>query len=374
MQTYELVLESNASENFYSQKACDSMDIDASKKLKHEFKITGDFFNDFNIGLIFGASGSGKTTIAKKIFNKEIKSLINENIPIIEQFPESFTYDDRSSFLNSVGLSQVVCWIRPVNTLSNGQKFRAEIAIQCAFAKDEIVVIDEWTSVVDRTVAKAMSSSIQKFARKMNKKIVLISCHEDVEDWLLPDWKVDCNEQNYFNYRGLLRQRTEKINFEIRECDKSSWKMFSKYHYLSEKIPGGSNIFYGLFLNGKQIGFQCFSNYVPDVSGKKRIYHSNRTVIHPDYVGFGLGIKLINETSKIVEKNGFRVVAKFSSIPIFKSMSKSEFWKLLKVEKKMKPTTSSTSGRFANSNGDSKKGERLKVKTFTFEFRSEFWN
>lgn len=373
MQTYELILESKASENFYSQKACDSMDIDVSKKLRHEFKITGDFLNNFNIGLIFGASGSGKTTIAKKIFNKEIKSILIDSIPVIEQFPSELSYDERANFLNSVGLSQVVCWVRPVNTLSNGQRFRAEIAIQCAFSNDDIVVIDEWTSVVDRTVAKAMSSSIQKFARKFNKKIVLISCHEDVEDWLTPDWKIDCNEQKYEDNRGSLRQKTEFIKFEIRECDKSNWKMFSKYHYLSEKIPGGSNFFYGLFLGEKQIGFQCFSNYVPDTVGKKRIYHSNRTVIHPDYVGFGLGVKLINETSKIVEKMGFRVMAKFSSIPIYKSLIKSDFWKLIKIERKLKKTENSTMGRFINAKKDSNMGERLKVKTFSFEFNGETW-
>lgn len=373
MQTYELVLESKPSENFYSQKACNSMDIDVSKKLKHEFKITGEFLNDFNIGLIFGASGSGKTTIAKKIFNKEIKNILDENIPVIEQFPENLSYDERANFLNSVGLSQVVCWIRPVCTLSNGQKFRAEIAVQCAFAKDDIVVIDEWTSVVDRVVAKAMSNSIQKFARKFNKKIVLISCHEDVEDWLSPDWKIDCNTQAYENNRGSLRQRKERLEFKIKQCDKSSWKMFSKYHYLSDKVPGGANIFYGIFLNEKQIGFQCFSNYVPDMVGKKRIYHSNRTVIHPDYVGFGLGVKLINETSKIVESMGFKVMAKFSSIPVYKALIKSDFWKLLKIEKKVIMTKNSTSNRFINSKADSSKGERLKVKTFSFEFNGKTW-
>ena len=50
------------------------------------------------------------------------------------------------------------------------------------------------------------------------------------------------------------------------------------------------------FYNNNQIGFQCFANYTPHKKGTIIIYHSNRTVIHPDYNGMGLGIKLINET------------------------------------------------------------------------------
>lgn len=366
MQTYELILTSEPSNSFYCKKACDSLDINIEEKLSHEFKISGDFKNDFDIGLIVGASGSGKTTIAKHIFNKEIKQILNEEIPVIEQFNEKYSYDERANFLNSIGLSQVTCWIRPPKTLSNGQKFRAEIALQIANSDEDIILIDEWTSVVDRTIAKIMSNSVQKFSRKFKRKIVLISCHYDIIEWVSPDWLLDCNKQEYFNYRGLPYRRTEKIEFTIKECDKTSWKNFSKYHYLSKKIPGGTNYFYGLFLNEEQIGFQCFSNYVPKVLGKKTIYHFNRTVIHPDYVGIGLGLKLINETSKDMKSKGFRIMGKFSSIPVFKSLSKDKKWKLVKIERLFKkPKMGGNAGR---SKTKEDAGFRFQVKTFSFEF------
>lgn len=66
------------------------------------------------------------------------------------------------------------------------------------------------------------------------------------------------------------------------------------------------------------------------------IFHSNRTVIHPDYQGFGLGIKLINETSKYMKENyNYKIMAKFSSIPVYKAMIKQKEWKLLKIIRKM---------------------------------------
>lgn len=101
-------------------------------------------------------------------------------------------------------------------------------------------------------------------------------------------------------------------------------------------MPGGKLHLFGLFDGNKQIGFQCFANYVPIKNNKTPIFHSNRTVIHPDYQGFGLGMKLINETSHFVKtKFNYRVMAKFSSIPVYKSMIKNPDWKLLKVIRTM---------------------------------------
>ena len=122
-----------------------------------------------------------------------------------------------------VGLSAVPCWIRPAITLSNGQKERAEIALQMA-REDKLVVIDEWTSVVDRTVGKIMSECIQKWARKSEKQVVLLSCHYDVFDWLQPDWVIDCNKQTYTDRRLLRRSRKEKLSFDIRPIGRGSWR------------------------------------------------------------------------------------------------------------------------------------------------------
>jgi ABC-type ATPase with predicted acetyltransferase domain len=331
MKKYVVDLKSEASNSFMAVKAAQSMDIDVEKKLHHHLEIDCDIQSTFNVGIIVGNSGSGKTTLAKQMLGGEcFESQLKYDVPIIDQFPKDMSYDDRANILNSVGLSQVVCWIRPVATLSNGQRFRAEAALKIAFSKEnEIVAIDEWTSVVDRTVAKAMSFALQKAARRYNKRFVLCSCHYDVIEWLEPDWIVDCNKQEYENRRSLRPDRQEKLDFEIREVQSSTWKMFSRYHYLSERLPGGKMYCFGLFHNNQQIGFQCFANYRPTTPGTTPMYHSNRTVVHPDYVGLGLGMKLINETSKYMrETYKYIIMAKFSSLPVYKAMTKSKNWEL----------------------------------------------
>jgi energy-coupling factor transporter ATP-binding protein EcfA2 len=330
MKTYSLTLESKPWDSFRCQKAANSLDIDLAKKLRHDFSVTADIETDFNVGVIVGASGSGKTTLAENIYGSEsLIRMLDPKKPVIEQFPESFTYEECAKNLAGVGLAAVPCWIRPASTLSNGQKERAEIALQMA-RDDELVVIDEWTSVVDRTVGKIMSDSIQRWARRTNKQVILLSCHYDVLDWLQPDWVIDANKQTFVDRRLLRRSRKEEFVFDIREIGRESWKYFSKYHYLSDRLPGGHIELYGLFYGKDQIGFQCFANYVPYAkksrASKREIMHMNRMVIHPDYVGLGLGLRLMNETSRLMHEKHFRVMTRFSSVPVFKALIKSDRW------------------------------------------------
>lgn len=362
MQTYDVILKSDVSKSYLCKRAADSLDIDVEKKSVHNLSITADVETQFNVGLIIGSSGSGKTTLAKKIYGEDcFKILIKNELPILEQFPKDYTYEQCANILSGVGLTSVPCWIRPVYTLSNGQKSRAEAAL--LMCQNKISIIDEWTSVVDRTVAKVMSNCIQKHARKQNKQIVLLSCHYDVIEWLNPDWIIDCNKQSYENRRSLWRssERKEKLKFEIRKIGKETWKYFSRYHYLSENLPVGKTFFFGLFEKENQIGFLCFANYVPKEKNKKIIFHFNRLVIHPDYAGLSLGKYFLNKCSELMKKQNYKIMGKFSSIPVYKSLIKSNLWKLREIKKqigKMK-----VGGSMIR-----KTGFRENIKTFSFEY------
>lgn len=362
MQNFVLTLQSPIATSFRATKAANSLDIDQEKKSVHSFKISADFESPFNVGLIVGASGSGKTTLAKHIWGNNIfVDVLDPHKPVIDQFPEAWSYDDCAKALCGVGLTSVPCWIRPANTLSNGQRARAECALQMA-RQDGFIVLDEWTSVVDRTVAKVMSHCVAKHARKTGQKIILLSCHYDVLEWLNPDWVIDCNKQEYIDRRLLCRdyKRSEQINFEIRETDKSAWRYFSRYHYLSEEYPGGFTKTYGMFEGNNQIGFQCFANYVPHRKGTKMILHSNRVVIHPDYCGFGLGLRMTNACSEHLSAQGYEIMAKFSSVPMYNARIKSDQWVLNDVMRHHKIVVGGNMKR--------RKGFRLNVKTWSFKF------
>lgn len=364
--TIDITLSSPVSTSFRCQCAANSLDIDTKKKNTHHLHVEGvNIPEQWNIGLVVGASGSGKTTLIKHLFGEDVFECdIDPEKPIIEQFPPSLTYDDCAKILNGIGLTSVPCWIRPYKTLSNGQQARAQAAYLLTKSND-IVCIDEWTSVVDRTVAKAMSACVDKFTRKNNKRIILCSCHYDIIEWVHPDWIIDCNKQQFQlpQSDAFFFQEREQLRFDIKEIDKSSWRYFSKYHYLSELLPGGVCYYYGLFHGENQIGFQCFANYVPHRKGTKMIMHFNRTVIHPDYVGLGLGVKFINETSKLLlQKMDCRIMGKFSSVPVYKACKKDPHWVL--KEERILCGNMNVGENMKRRGGFREKG----IKTWTFEY------
>lgn len=367
---YRVRLESPVATSFRCVRAADSLDIDTAKKSVHEITVEADIESPWALGVIVGASGSGKTTLARQLWGADsLREILDPAVPVIDQFPEDWEYDRCAAALSGVGLTSVPCWIRPAYTLSNGQRARAEAALQMARDGNVTpVVLDEWTSVVDRTVGKVMSHCVQKYARRTEgARVVLLSCHYDVLDWINPDWVIDCNTQTYTDRRSLWRdfKRDESLSFEIREVDRHTWAGFSRYHYLSDKLPTGRIFTFGLFHGANQIGFQCFANYVPPVKGRPVIMHSNRTVVHPDYAGLGMGMRLISLASAEIQSRGYRVMAKYSSTPVFRAMSKDPAWRHLRTQRQIGRTA--VGGNLQRGKGSF----RENVKTYSFEYAGQ---
>ena len=150
--------------------------------------------DDWQIGLIVGPSGSGKTSIGKQIWDSGITNLTegwNPNLPIIEDIAPNKSMNEVTSALSAVGLGDVPAWLRPFKVLSNGEQFRAGLARLICDAPNKVIV-DEFTSVVDRQIAKIGASAFAKaWRREPNRQIILLSCHYDIIEWLQPDWVYD---------------------------------------------------------------------------------------------------------------------------------------------------------------------------------------
>ena len=156
---------------------------------------------DFKLGVIVGGSGSGKSTLLKK-FGHEETPIWYPNKSIISHFE---TPDEAINRLGSVGLNTVPSWYKPYSVLSNGEKFRADLARKIKSG----AVIDEFTSVVDRTVAKAASVALSRYINNNNlKNIVLSTCHQDILDWLEPDWVLNTDTGELFSGFFLSDQKS----------------------------------------------------------------------------------------------------------------------------------------------------------------------
>jgi ABC-type glutathione transport system ATPase component len=168
----------------------------------NEFKITADIpmdSDDWSIGLIVGASGSGKTSIGRNLFGGgRIVNLYDgwdTNRPIVDCIAPDGDFDTVTGSLASVGLGDVPSWLKPFNALSNGQQFRAGLARLLVDA-DDGVIVDEFTSVIDRQIAKIGAMAFGKgWRRNKGKRVILISCHYDIIEWLRPDWVYDTGTQ-----------------------------------------------------------------------------------------------------------------------------------------------------------------------------------
>lgn len=157
--------------------------------------------SEFNIGVIYGTSGSGKSTLLNE-FGEELHPNWSRDKSIISHFDNP---DEAINKLGAVGLNTIPSWYKPYHVLSNGEKFRADLARKI---KDNSV-LDEFTSVVDRNVAKAASVSLSKYIKNNNiKNVVIATCHDDVIDWLEPDWVINANNGEVYDGFFLSDQKS----------------------------------------------------------------------------------------------------------------------------------------------------------------------
>jgi ABC-type transport system involved in cytochrome c biogenesis ATPase subunit len=265
---------------------------------------------DWQVGLITGPSGGGKSTIARHLFGD---ALVDEyawehDRAVVDSFGE-LGVREVSAALSAVGFSSPPGWLKPYRVLSNGEKFRCNMA-RALVDQRELVVVDEFTSVVDRTVARVGSNAIAKAVRRVpGKRFVAVSCHDDIAEWLQPDWVLEPHVGS-FTWRELRRRPT--VELEIVRCDYSAWRWFAPHHYLSASLHRATRCFVGL-VEGKPAAFAG----VLQMPHPKRTDLStlSRVVVLPDYQGLGLGAYAFTEAIAQITKTAGRTLCTHPSHP-----------------------------------------------------------
>ena len=117
----------------------------------------------WQIGVIVGPSGSGKTSMGRALWGQGAvySPAWPEGQPIIDAITPDGGFDEVTAALSSVGLGSVPTWLRPYQVLSNGEQFRANLARLIAEAPGQ-AVLDEFSSVVDRQVARIGAGAFDK--------------------------------------------------------------------------------------------------------------------------------------------------------------------------------------------------------------------
>ena len=322
MPTFDIIKKSKPKLSFRVSNVIGKFDLQSENIVEH-FKGNIDIPDKWNIGLIVGKSGTGKTTIAKQLFqNAYITDYNYKEECILDDMPKECSVNIITKTFNSVGFSSPPSWLKPYSVLSNGEKMRVNLA-RAILENNPLIVFDEFTSVVDRGVAKIGSFAMQKAIRKSNKKFIAVGCHYDVEDWLMPDWIFNTDTMTFHSNEGQKKNRPE-IKFCIYEAkNKSIWKMFSKYHYLNHTHNNAAHTYIAT-INNEIAGFISILHQPHPKSPNIKKVH--RLVILPDYQGAGFGVRFLNEVGKIYKKQKYRFTITTSAPSLINALKKSINW------------------------------------------------
>ncbi len=274
---------------------------------------------DWSIGALIGPSGSGKTSLLRECFGQPRALKWKPGASVLDAFPQHMTIQEITGVLSSVGFSSPPAWLRPFETLSNGEQFRASVA-RLLCSGDNPILMDEFTSVVDRTVARIGSAAVASHVRRAGRRLIVASCHYDIVDWLQPDWVYDTSA-SAFEWRSL--QRRPRIVLTVYRSTPEAWRWFAHHHYISDRLSPIACCLVGL-VNGHPA---AFSAAIPQI-GKVAMRRESRVVTMPDFQGVGIGNRLSELHGSLWLAKGMRFRAVASHPAVVVHRARSPLWRM----------------------------------------------
>ncbi len=278
----------------------------------------------WQIGLVVGPSGSGKSTVARHFWPEELARAYTwpTTRAVLDGFPAALSIKDITALLSSVGFSDPPSWLRPFQVLSTGEQFRVTMARVLAESSG-LAVVDEFTSVVDRTVAQIGSAALARTVRQRGQQFIAVTCHEDVERWLTPDW-VYRPDLNAFHWREL--QRPPCLDLAVARVHRSAWVRFRHHHYLDTELNPSALCFICLWQE-RPVAFVAALGFP---HAHRPGWRLHRLVCLPDYQGVGIGVALADFVSSVLHLDGRPVFRTAGHPAVVAHCARSPLWSMLR--------------------------------------------
>lgn len=266
----------------------------------------------WNVCVILGPSGSGKTTALKR-FGDPSDIEVDVDKAIIDLIDNSETM---VNYLRKCGLGSVPSWCQSYKTLSNGEKYRVQIALKL-IRGDNPLMLDEFGSYLDGPSAVFLASLVRKLAKETGKKFLISTLNPVIAQELEPDHLIELGVPSI--RRSLRRERV----LQVQRCSYNAWEIFKKHHYMSDALLTASKCF--LFTYDNEI--VGFGSAIPLPHGSlKNAYRGHRTVVLPSFQGFGLGPKIANIVAGIAKANEYSLYTKTVHPSLGEYREHSELW------------------------------------------------
>lgn len=363
MPHFDIVRKSAIRETFRVAHIMGDFDVKADHANEH---FVGDLEmpDEWTVGLIVGGSGTGKTTIARELFGAHIVQGFDYSAAsVVDDMPKGCSMDEIERMFYAVGFGSVPSWLKPYSVLSNGEKMRVDLARAILQAKDgETIVFDEFTSVVDRTVAKTACVAIRK---SLNRIREVGGAENKVYRGLMSPRcrRIPATRLGFFDGRNapFCVGPRPRVEFTIRECGIREWSKFRRYHYLNTEIVPQSKCF-GLFsASGDQVAFCAV---IPQPQGMVRnLRRIHRLVVLPDFQGIGLGLKFLDAVARITKASGYELSIVTSAKNLIKALERSSRWRATRCG-----VMRMSKSRFSNIDRG-RKSTRNRCVTASFRFR-----
>jgi GNAT superfamily N-acetyltransferase len=359
-------------DSFRVRQVAGLFDLPLDARCRARFSVElPDPSGDWRIGTIVGPSGSGKSTVARAAYGDGLyrghawpadKAVIDclGDRPIKQI----------TQMLTSVGFSSPPSWVKPYQVLSNGEKFRCDLA-RALLCAGPLVVFDEFTSAVDRTVAQIGSAAVARAIRRSRAgchpersegsraaakilrsaqndnrcvqnddrsaqnddrcvqddillRFVAVTCHYDVLPWLEPDWVLDM-ATGTLDWRRLRRP---PIALEIFRCRRAVWRLFAPHHYLSGALNRAVRCYVATWRD-EPVAFCALLSAV----GRGDVWRISRIVVLPDYQGIGIGGRFIEAIGELFREQGLRTTITTGHPAMIGYLRSSPAWHVREVSK-----------------------------------------
>jgi GNAT superfamily N-acetyltransferase len=359
MPTIDVIVTCPVHDSFRVQQVAGMFDVPLAAKATERFQVdVPDANENWQIGLIVGPSGSGKSTIARRAFGDDLYTGAEwpADRAVVDCFGK-LSVRRVVDLFTAVGFGSPPSWVKPYAVLSNGERFRCDLARALATGfqtpgcrmsdtgcgEEPLspasrilhphVVFDEFTSVVDRNVAKVCSAAIAKGIRRghLPCRFVAVTCHYDIAEWLEPDWVLDmatCELWRSSPGSAGGRFRRPPVLLEIHRCRSRAWQLFKRHHYLSGSLAAGARCYLTTW-EGVPVNF-CAT--LP-VIARKNHRRFTRIVTLPDYQGIGIGMRAVAAVAELHRAEGLRINVTSSHPALIRHCRRSPLWRTVNVRK-----------------------------------------